>query len=46
MGSFRIPKLALSALALFAVVGGLSLAGVLNGYVVHIVNLSLIYVIL
>jgi len=46
MTGFRIPKLTLSALALFAVVEGLARAGVLNGYIVHIVNLSLIYVIL
>ena len=42
----RTPKLALFALAFYALVMVLSGTGLMNGYILHIVNQSLIYVIL
>ena len=42
----KLPKLSLFALAFYLVIELLSRTGVLNGYIVHIINQSLIYVIL
>lgn len=42
----RLPRLSLYALGFYVLVQGLALAGVLNGYVMHVVNQSLIYAIL
>ncbi len=46
MRTFRLPKLALFSLALYAVIQVLWVTEVLNGYILHIINQSLIYVIL
>ena len=46
MRKFRTPKLSIYALAFYVVVMGLSATGVINGYILHIINQSLIYVIL
>jgi branched-chain amino acid transport system permease protein len=42
----KLPRLTLFALAFYATVEILSLTGILNGYILHIINQSLIYVIL
>jgi len=46
MKKFRTPKLTIYALAFYAVILVLSKTEVLNGYIQHIINQSLIYVIL
>jgi len=46
MNRFRTPKLTLYAIAFYAVIRILSETGILNGYIQHIINQSLIYVIL
>ena len=46
MKKFRTPKLTIYALAFYAVVMVLSETGAINGYIQHIINQSLIYVIL
>jgi len=46
MKHFRTPKLSLYALAFYALIMALSLTGLINGYIQHIINQSLIYVIL
>jgi branched-chain amino acid transport system permease protein len=42
----RLPLLTLYALAFYAVIQILSVTGILNGYILHIINQSLIFVIL
>jgi branched-chain amino acid transport system permease protein len=46
MKNIKLPKLALFAVVSYALVQALNLSGILNGYILHIVNQSLIYVIL
>jgi branched-chain amino acid transport system permease protein len=46
MAKIKLPKLLLVAAAFYAVVQGLYSFGLINGYLLHIINQSLIYVIL
>lgn len=44
MTKLRLPRLTLAALAIYAFIMLMNLTGIFNGYVMHIINLSLIYV--
>ena len=42
----KLPKLLITAVILYAVIELLNITGIINGYILHIINQSLIYVIL
>ncbi len=46
MQTFKVPRLTIVAALLYAIIEVLYVTGVLNGYVLHIINQSLVYVIL
>ena len=44
MAKIRLPRFLLAAVVFYAIVQGLYTSGIMNGYLLHIINQSLIYV--
>ena len=46
MAKIRLPRFLLASIVFYAIIQGLYTSGIMNGYLLHIINQSLIYVIL